>query len=215
VVPAADGASDLACDAPRVEAHGHDLVDVRPEQLRDAHLGLHAAAEPLESQEDAEQQRQISGDHEPVLVKELHATGDDAVQVELSDTDEQVAVEPGFDGTPQRAHVDVRRWGRELHHDVDERVDVMRADGDDERLELSPSGELTSAARCRSRSSATALRSPPVAKSSRSTRSATTALASTARSPTPAAVPHASTPRNPAQPVTRLPEPSCRTGTGT
>ena len=138
VVPAANGASDLAGDAPRVEAHGHDLVDVRLDQLRDAHLGLHAAAEPLESQQDAEQQRQISGDHQPVLVEELHAAGHDPVHVELSDTDEQVAVEPRLDGTPQRAHVDVRRWGRELHHDVDERVDVTGAGGDDQRLELSP-----------------------------------------------------------------------------
>ena len=103
VVPAAHGASGLAGDAPRVEAHGHDLMDVRLDQLRDAHLCLHAAAEPLESQQDAEQQRQISGDHQPVLVEELHAAGDDPVHVELSDTDQQVAVEPRLDGTPQRA----------------------------------------------------------------------------------------------------------------
>ena len=35
------------------------------------------------------------------------------------------------------AHVDVRRWRRQLHDDVDERVDVTGADGDDHRLELS------------------------------------------------------------------------------
>ena len=70
------------------------------------------------------------------VAEELHAAADDPVHVELSDPDEQVAIDPCLDGATQRAHVDVRRWGRELGHDVDQRVDVMGADGDDQRLEL-------------------------------------------------------------------------------
>ena len=56
--------------------------------------------------------------------------------------------------------------------------------------ELPGRHERTSAARSRSRSSATPSRSPPAARSSSVTRSATTAPASTAPSPTPAADPH-------------------------
>ena len=67
-------------------------------------------------------------------------------------------------------------------------------------------GVPTSAARCRSRSSVTASRSPPAVKSSRSIRYVTTAPARTGPSPTPAAGPRGSTPPKP--------PPRCNTGTG-
>ena len=72
----------------------------------------------------------------------------------------------------------------------------------------------SSAARSRSRSSATSSRSPVGGELLGRIRSATTAPASTAPSPTPADDPAAPTPPNPHRPVTRLPEPLRHTGTG-
>ena len=56
-----------------IEPFGHHLAHVRLQQFGHPHLGPDAAAESLEPEEDAEQQRQVGGQHELVVVEQLHA----------------------------------------------------------------------------------------------------------------------------------------------
>jgi hypothetical protein len=62
-------------------------------------------------------------------VQQLHARVDDRSHVEMTDTDEEVVVQPHVDLRSQSVHVDGRRRRGDLDDDVDEAVDVVGSRG--------------------------------------------------------------------------------------
>ena len=69
-------------------------------------------------------------------MQQLHARVDDRSHVELTDTDEEVVVQPYVDLRSQLVHVDGRRRRGDLDDDVDEAIDVVGSRGDRQILEL-------------------------------------------------------------------------------
>jgi len=120
----------------RCEPFGEHPLHVGLKELGDPHLGADAAAEALEAEQDPEEEGEVGREHELVVVQQGHPAAHDGVHVELADADEQVPVQPGLDGGPQLAHVDVGGRGGHVQDDVDQAVDVVGSNGDHQRLQL-------------------------------------------------------------------------------
>ena len=137
VIPPPHRATHASDQPLRVEPFGHHLLHIGLDQFRDTDVGVHAAAEALQPENDAEQEREIGRQDELVVVQQLHARVHDRDHVEVPDADEEVPVQPRLDVRSQLVHVDRRWWRRHLDDDVDSAVDVVCADGDHHVLELS------------------------------------------------------------------------------
>ena len=101
MVPTSCGAAERRGEASRVEALGQHLLHVWLEELGDPHLGVDATPEALEPEHDAEEQREVGREHQLVVAQQLHAAVHDRGHVEMTDADEQVAVQPRLDRRPE------------------------------------------------------------------------------------------------------------------
>ena len=70
-------------------------------------LDAEARAQTLEPQQDPEEQREVGREHEPVLAHQLGTARDDAGQIEVGNTGEEVPLQPGLDIGAKLRRVDV------------------------------------------------------------------------------------------------------------
>jgi hypothetical protein len=99
-------------------------------------VGPHRAAEPLQSQQHTEEQGQIGGEGQLVVVHDLHPGRHHRGHVQVADTTAEVAVEPGLDLTRQPVAIKVARRAGQLDHDVHQLIHVPGGHGYQQRLEL-------------------------------------------------------------------------------